>query len=309
MAQQSWPYAAYNSGAVTDAEYEALAARFSGDGVYGTPADTAVVAAGAGLSVDVRAEVYASVRGHGWHSGTTAVNLPISTNASGSTRVDRVVLRLDRSTWTVAATVREGTAGAGAPALVQDDGDYTSGVYEIPLATVTVPNGAASVTVTRAEQYVGTRTRPCTSTTHPLNPAPGEQAFETDTGTLRLWTGSAWVILYEDSGEITLGAGESSWASISGAASVARQVNGIVHIRLARKRLTSLPVTDVDGSKVATVSAALAPPRLESYSCQLSGGHAARIEVRTTGDIYVLSVSETVPAGNILYASLSYPRR
>ncbi|MFR0354176.1 hypothetical protein [Streptomyces sediminimaris] len=231
MAQQSWPYAAYNTGAVTDEEYEALAARFSDDGVYGIPSDTQVVAAGTGLSVDVRADVRASVRGHGWYSGTTTVNLPISANASGSTRVDWVVLRLDRSTWTVAATTREGTPGAGVPALVQDEDDYSTGVYEIPLAQVTVLTGASAVSVTRAELYVGTRLRPCTSSIRNPMPRTGEINYEVDTGRLILWNGSTWRTVADDSGGVvTVNSKLSAWDFTVD--SVLEKRNGSVHLRL-----------------------------------------------------------------------------
>lgn len=111
MAQDSWPSPAHNARAVTDTEYEKIAARFSDDGVYGVPSDAAAVAAGIGLSVDVRPGVYASVRGHAWSSGTAAVNLPVAANSSGQKRIDRVVLRLDRSDWTVRAVVKPGVAG------------------------------------------------------------------------------------------------------------------------------------------------------------------------------------------------------
>lgn len=307
MAQQSWPHAAYNARAVTDSEYEALAARFSDDGVYGSPSDAAVVAVGVGLSVDVRSGVYASVRGHAWYSGTTTVNLPIAANASGATRLDRVVLRLNRANWQVNAAISQGTPGAGAPALVQDAG-FTAGVFEIPLATVTILNGAGAVSVTRAEQYVGSRTRPCTSTTLPLHPTIGEQAYETDTGILRMWTGGSWVITYQDTGEVALGAGFSAWTADGG--SVGRLVNGVVTLRIAKK-LTGprLEVTDSDGSKVATVPPELRPIRPNQYfSCQFSGGHAARLEVRTNGDIYVRALSNDVPTNNGLFATVTYVR-
>ncbi|WP_432136839.1 hypothetical protein [Streptomyces sp. bgisy154] len=242
MAQQSWPYTAYNSGAVTDDEYEILAARHSDDGVYGSPSDTAVVSAGAGLSVDVRAGVYASLRGHGWESGATAVNLAISANSSGSTRVDWVVLRLDRSTWTVAAAVREGTAGAGAPSLVQDVGDYTTGVYEIPLAQVTVEDGAAAVTVTRAELYVGARIRPCTSTTRNLAPVRGEMAWETDTSRMLIYTGTAWRTVYQDSGPIVINQTLGGWEIQ--ADSVLEVRNGVANLRFGYfQRVGSLGMT------------------------------------------------------------------
>jgi hypothetical protein len=193
MAQSSWPSPAHNDRAVTDVEYEKIAARFSDDGVDGKPSDPAVVTAGTGLNVTVRAGVYATLRGHAWTSGTSNVTLAVGANSSGQTRTDRVVLRLDRSDWTVRAVVKAGTPGAGAPALTQSTGD--TGTYEIPLADVTVLNGAASVTVTRRELWVGSRVRPCTSSSR--NPAPtvGEMCLETDTGMVRMWDGASWVTI------------------------------------------------------------------------------------------------------------------
>lgn len=307
MAQDSWPSPAHNARAVTDTEYEKIAARFSDDGVYGEPGDTAVVAAGAGLSVDVRPGVYASVRGHAWTSGTVAVNLAIAANASGTTRVDRVVLRLDRAAWTVRAVVKTGPPIVSwAPGLTQDTGD--TGVYEIPLATVRVPPSAGSVTVTRGEQYIGTRTRPCTSTTLPLAPQPGEHAFETDTDTLRVWTGSEWAIVYQASGDVALGAGYDTWTA--NGSSVGRMLSGVVTLRIAKKRIGSaLSVTDADGSLVATVPTALRPLTLNHFfGAQFSGGHAARVEVRTDGGIWVRAVSETVPVNNSLFLTMTYIR-
>lgn len=305
MAQDSWPSPGHNGRAVTDAEYERVAARFSDDGVYGSPADGQVVTTGAGLTVTVRPGVYASVRGHAWTSGTTGATLAIAPNASGQTRTDRVVLRLDRSAWTVRSVVLEGTPGSGAPDLTRNTGD--TGVYEVLLAAVTVLSGAASVSVTRAELYVGSRTRPCTSTTLPLSPAPGEQALETDTGILRMWTGSTWIVLYQDSGEIALGTGYNSWVSSGG--NVGRLLNGIVTLRIAMRRITPLAVTNTGGSMVATVPALLRPRLPNHYfGAQFSGGHAARVEVRTNGEIWVRAVSETVPTNNELYQTMTYIR-
>lgn len=313
MAQQSWPYAAYNAGAVTDDEYEILSARFSEDGVYGSPADTAVVAAGIGLSVDVRAGVYASLRGHGWESGTVPVNLAISANASGSTRIDWVVLRLDRATWTVAATVREGTPGAGAPALVQDVGDYITGVYEIPLATVTVPDGAAAVEVTRAEQYVGARIRPCTSTTRNLAPVRGEMAYETDTGRLMLWTGTTWVAVYRESGETVIGATVSGWTNVGD--SVLEQRGGLVVLRLGGFRRTSSLSATTTSRLGVLIPAAYRPPTREQYApVYVTVSEMGRITVypandgsNRAGQIWLtqhpaMSTNDTVSATTISWA-------
>ncbi|MFF1709326.1 hypothetical protein [Streptomyces sp. NPDC058268] len=228
MAQDSWPSPAHNSRAVTDTEYEKIAAHFSDDGTWGTPTDTAVVSAGSGLSVNVRAEVYASVRGHAWYSGASAVNLAIGANSSGSTRTDRVVLRLDRSAWTVRAVVKAGTPGAGAPTLTQQTGD--TGVYEIPLARVTVLNGASAVSVTREELYVGTRLRPALSSARNPNPVRGEVAYEIDTGRLKIYDGTAWGTAYDNSGSVSVDSTLSAWEIT--VESVLEKRSGNVHLRL-----------------------------------------------------------------------------
>lgn len=303
MAQDSWPNSGHNSRAVTDSEYEVLAERFSDDGVYGDPSDDAVVTAGVGLSVTVASGTYGSVRGHAWYSGTTDVSLTITANSSGSTRIDRVVLRLDRSDWTVAAVVRAGTAGSGAPALVQDSGD--TGVYEIPLALVTVPDGATSVTVTRGELYTGSRIRPCTSTTRNPTPSLGEMCFETDTQIIRSWSGSTWVSLYQDSGTLTISAGYDTWTQHI--TNVGRQIGPIVWLRIGVKRAGSDLASGADATKIAVIPAAFRFPHYSNYYAgQFSNGQSGRVEVKPNGEIWVDHISGAVPIGETLSATLTY---
>ncbi|ODA69506.1 hypothetical protein [Streptomyces sp. AVP053U2] len=238
MAESSWPSPEHNARAVTDVEHEILAERWSDNGVYGTPTDTAVVSAGTGLSVNIRPGVEASVRGHAWQSGESTVTVALSGNIAPWTRIDWVVLRLDRSDWTVRAAIRSGTPGSGAPSLVQDTGD--TGTYEIPLARATIQSGASSVTVTRAELYVGARTRPCTSTTRNPHPVPGETCFETNTGRLMVWTGASWKAVYDESGVININAPTVAWENQVDCVIEAR--NGSAHLRLGSMRRAAGPL-------------------------------------------------------------------
>ncbi|EST22765.1 hypothetical protein M877_28715 [Streptomyces niveus NCIMB 11891] len=212
---------------MTDTEYEQMAARYSDDGVYGDPTDPPVVTAGVGLTVMVAAEAAGSLRGHAWTSGSTPVSLNVAPNTSGQTRVDRVLLRLDRSDWTVRAVVKTGAPGAGPPTLTTGSGYST---FEALLANVTVPNGANAVTVARAERYVGTRVRPCTSAvnTDP-NPRLGDLTWETDTKRLRLYDGSAKRNIYSDSGVISVNSALASWSNE--VESVIEERNGVVYCR------------------------------------------------------------------------------
>ncbi|WP_304455867.1 hypothetical protein [Nocardiopsis sp. YSL2] len=305
MAQNSWPSPNYNSRNVTDAEYERLASRFSDDGVLGDPSETGVVTAGTGLQVLVRASKYASVRGHAWTSGTVDDPLTISSNSSGSTRTDRVVLRLDRSTWDVRAVVKEGTPGAGAPALTQDPGD--TGVFETPLARVVVPDSASSVTVTRDELYVGTRVRPVDSATPNPFPRLGEIQYERDTGRMRFWDGGARRLLYEDTGDITLPSGFSTWEDASGGR-FGRRIGALVQLVInVRRTNLNFPTSDTDGSKICNaISSTLRPPGNRYFPCQFSNGASARLQVNADGEVWVRWHDRDVSIGHHLRTTVTY---
>ena len=305
MAQTSFPDPAYNSGALTEREWERNAALFSADGAYGDPTDAALVVAGVGLQVTVRAFRSANVRGYQWYSGATDYTHAIAANTSGSTRVDRVVLRLDRSNWTLRTAIRQGTPGAGMPSLVQDTGD--TGVYEIPLATVTILNNASSVTVARAELWLGSRVRPCTSSTRPTVPRRGEIAFETDTGDWIGWTGTTWARLYDYSGSVALGPGYTAWEHYATNRAVAR--GGVVTLRLAVMRVSggTFQTVDPDGSMIATVPAGLRPIGIHQYFAAVFHNDAlTRIEIRTDGQVWVSPPSKDVPGGTKLVQTCTY---
>lgn len=192
MAQSSWP-SPDASRAVSDLQYEQLAAPQYTDGLVGSPTDTAAVFAdSSGRQVTVRAGRLAQLRGHGWASGATDTVLAIAANTSGSSRTDLVVLGLSRTTWNVTAYVKAGTPGAGAPALQLDTG--TTGIYEMPLAEVTVPNAAAVIGPSQVKMRAW-YSRPDGAAsagidTRPPNPTPGMKLWEN--ATAYVWNGSAW---------------------------------------------------------------------------------------------------------------------
>lgn len=145
MAESSWPTVA-NSHRIDDVQWEQMTTGFVSDGLIGTAADTPVAYAdSSGMQIKIRANKLGLVRGHGWTSGSTEFVKSISANASGSTRVDLVVLRFTRSTQDVVLVVKTGTPGAGAPALTQDPIASGTGVWEVALATVTVASGITAV--------------------------------------------------------------------------------------------------------------------------------------------------------------------
>ncbi|WP_289009972.1 hypothetical protein [uncultured Thermomonospora sp.] len=247
MAEVSWPDPA-DGRVVDDRQYELLAARFSDDGLYGRHSDPApVYADGTGMHVKVRAGLYGSVRGHGWTSGDEDLTLSIGSNGSGQTRTDLVVLRLDRSTWTVRAAVRQGTPGAGPPDLVQQEG--ATGLWEIRLAQVTVPSGATAITagnVTAQPLRVGTRVRVQHSAWRNPRPVSGEIAYEHDTGRWVGWRGTTWTplgpISYESAQVAASGSTQSGWETLATSTWVTRW-GGAVLLRLGSFRRTGAAIS------------------------------------------------------------------
>lgn len=197
MAESSWPTTA-GSRVVDDAQYEHLAWGWArADGILGNPGDTSVCFGdSSGRQVKMRLGKRGFVRGRGWYSGTSDNILAIAANASGSTRKDVIVLRLTRSTWAVTAAVVQGTPGAGNPSLTQNATGGTTGVWEIPVAVVTVANGAATIATGDVEQCVwySHGDRIVTLSTAPIQPSAAEYTnmLHSDTGKQWETVSGAW---------------------------------------------------------------------------------------------------------------------
>ncbi len=260
MAETSWPTTA-GSRIVDDAQYEHLAWAWGrADGILGNPGDTAVVYGdSSGRQVKVRSGKRGHVRGRGWYSGTSDNTITIAANASGSTRIDVIVLRLTRSTWAVTAAVIAGTPGAGTPAITQDATGGTTGVWEVPLAVVTVANGAATISAGNVADttWFSHGATIVTSSTAGVQPTAAAYTsmrhfdtghlWETVSGAWRLapWQ-SAWGVIggrrytAGSSSAIVTGGGTSEFASSQSSGSVSLRANRRYRIRAFVRLYTSV---------------------------------------------------------------------
>lgn len=199
MAESSWPTPS-NSRVVDDVGYEKIGIGLGAyGGVIGDFASPQLIYGdSSGRQIKVLADKYALVRGHIWYAGSSVTTVSIGANTSGSTRVDLVTLRLNRTTWDVNLTVVQGTPGAGAPAPTWSLS--TTGVWDLPLATVTVANNASTISaanVTYVAPHLltdgsGYRLPIQAATAYINSPQAGMRAVLTD-GTELIYTGSAWI--------------------------------------------------------------------------------------------------------------------
>jgi len=203
VASLSYPRSDYQGGRVTELMYERLSAVNAPDGLLGSPADAPAVFSNAtgARTVRLRANVRALLRGFAYDSGDTEIPLVLEENTSGASRVDLIVLRLTRATWTVQETVITGTPGQGPPAAVRNLG--ATGVYDLPLAEVAVANGAgelAGSTITPRAWYLGEDGQIlCRNASRPPH-APGRRIRDIEDNATYESTGTSWLPLLSDTG-------------------------------------------------------------------------------------------------------------
>jgi hypothetical protein len=142
MTEYAWPFDNSPSVAgsvVSESNWSKMASLWAASGVVKDYAnELQCFGDSSGLQVKVKT-------GKAWLQGAyyesdAETTIAIVANASGQTRVDRVVVRVNWTTNTCVQTVIEGTPGAGAPAPT-----WTTTTWDLLLAQVTVVNGAALI--------------------------------------------------------------------------------------------------------------------------------------------------------------------
>jgi hypothetical protein len=188
---------------VTESQYSKLFRELQDSGVADAfgGAGFKVTGTGSSMVLTVAAGV-AVLRGHAIQM--TADQTVTIAAASPSTRIDRVVLRMDPSTNSIAPLVLTGTPGSGAPALTQTD----TGLYELPLATVTVAPSAVAISnalIADYRPFVGSRVGIWSNDTKPTAPRRSQLGYNTSSSGWEWFDGSSWVSL----------GGSAAWAAIT----------------------------------------------------------------------------------------------
>jgi hypothetical protein len=132
----------FDAASYTEADQAEVQNRFRREGVLPSIGVELFVFAPGGMFVSVSSGE-AMVEGF-WYKNDASLSLAVATNTSGSTRIDRVILRLNRVSNSLNAAILQGTPGAGAPALTQ----IVGGIWEFPLATITIPTATTGAITT-----------------------------------------------------------------------------------------------------------------------------------------------------------------
>jgi len=188
MAQDSWPQPGRNSGQVTILEHEALL----GDAIpSGVLTGGLARPAGGATSAVIVAAMTALLRGVRYLNDADATVAIPANNFPGTTRLDRVVVRLTKGTGAAALAYSLGTPTSGTPLLPALVDDAVN--FDLPVSHHTMVAAQIPTSVTDDRVFVlGSTTSPAAQP--PVGPIrAGHRWYQSDTGVTVRWTGTAWV--------------------------------------------------------------------------------------------------------------------
>ncbi len=319
MTETSFPYAGGQG--MTDANYELLMSKVTGDGRIGLDVAgnslTAVIiyADGTGRRFKVRANTSYLVRGFRWESGDEGIVKSLDANTSGNPRLDLVVLRLDRSDFTVRVVVLKGTPAAvpTLPAVTQQA--TTTGRYEIPLASIRVAHNTGvnlpnitSADISSYESWLGSPPLIGHSSARPAV-KPGGIWTEYDTARSFIGLQTKWHLYAEDSPPFKFNA-NSSWDPERFSAYVQRR-NGTTHFQAIIYRKAGLPVAG-DGLDIPILTLSEAQrPVLNTYGTGAQGGRKVCLFYveSSTGKVTLIDHEELAAGGYVHLGPVSWPSK
>lgn len=313
MAETSYPVA--GGAGVNEYTYELLQAQPMGTGRVEVAADGSVSVAAlvyadsTGRLVKVAANAAYILRGYRWESGTDVLSVPLAANTSGKTRIDRIVLRLDRATYQVRLAVLQGTP-ADAPAVPAVTRSLLStGYYEEPIARVTVRSQAgtnlpsiAAADVAPEHRYLSPASQYGIAAYRGTNPI-GRFYTESDTG--KLWMGApGGDILVGENSPFTKVSAAGGWTTGN---IYCQRVNGMTYFQ-AYMQVTTAKANTTDLT-VCTLPAEFRSQRDFYCNVHMSPYQNGWCNFDAdTGVVKITAFATTFPAGGtLIIGPVAYP--
>lgn len=189
MAITSWPF---ENADTTEGQFSQLFRELQDTGVIGSFGDASLRVTGDSTGMQVKVSPGAGfVRG--FVLSSTAIEPLVIAPAGAQPRVDRIVARLDPATDSIRLVPLQGAPAATdpqPPILTQTD----TGIWDMPLARVTVRAGSATVAagdVIDERPWIGHRVGIWTSDTRPAGPRLGRLGLNASSGRWEYWD-SGW---------------------------------------------------------------------------------------------------------------------
>ncbi|MCP9947284.1 hypothetical protein [Actinomadura madurae] len=291
----------------TMAQWEGFFTGFSADGVIPGVLNEMVPSLNAGARTAVLGTGAAQIRGfHVDNPSSTATSIP---TADAQNRIDRLVLRLDRTAaaaadW-ITPVVIEGTPSATPqiPALAQtSDGDF-----DVPIARWTsASNGSLSGLV---DERVFAAASPVEFRSDARPSATLRRiGIERDTNKVLFADGTTWQTVWEDTGWVDLtpnGPNANAWTN--NIVSRVRRRNGHVHLRISIRRWSTngLGTADEDGSVPFVLSSGFRPS-VQEVGFGFHSRSPIALRVESDGSVRIFALTADVPVNRTVLAGADY---
>lgn len=323
MAETSFPIA--DGGNVSEDTYERLMAQVmgvgrsiltngNGDPMASGAITPLVFADSTGRQTKVKANNAYTIRGFRWESGTEDIVVPLDANTSGKSRIDRIVLRLDRSTYTIRVGKVTGTPAdtPSVPAVNRQLG--STGVYEVAIGRATVksqtgtnlPSLAAADVVDESVLLAATA-QVGSSTWMNSSLPPG--SFYTQTDQQRIWAGAGGSsIIVGERGAWTKVAAAGGWINDN---IYCQRVNGWTYLQC----YITLSSTTTDKAPSTDLVIATLPPQFRPATgdfltpCWLTPNQIGVAKLTgSTGVLTVNTYAQTFPKlGQLVLGPVAFP--
>jgi len=248
------------------------------------------------LNAGTRSAVLASgaalIRGF-YVSAETATSTAISA-ASTQNRIDRLVLRLDRSAGGAASSSPQ------LPALTRS----LTGTWDLPICHWTSGSTGALTGLTDDRYLLGALPLAFMSTSRPLATIPGI-GIETDTGRILVADGTNWDLVSEDTGWVNVPL-LGNWA-VGGFTPQVRRINQICYYRGSVLRTTNALGTSNTDNNLGALPAGFIPAGTHNYMAMTSSTNYVRIQLQqTSGAVAIVDQSAAVGVGSAVYLDTVY---
>lgn len=238
-------------------------------------------------------------------SATYTASVPA---ASAADRVDRLVLRLDRTQSTAALWLRplivQGTSGSLTPPTLLSS---ETGSWDLPIARWTT-KADGSLAALQDERYKsGGQFLTFNSKARPLA-SPPRQGLETDSGLPMYSNGTQWNYYNSDTGWVLQTLTNSSWKQVLNCS--ARRINNIVYLRvIVQRQGSTFTKSDPDGSDLFALASPFRPDSNQYSTAVFSDGiGSARVQVlQSNGVVSLQHNTADVAVGKTAAFSMSFP--
>lgn len=316
MAFDSFPNNAHNNRAITLAENEALLTPGVLTGLVGYDGTTPVYADSSGMQVKIRAGVKGNVRATAFTNAAEQLvsGIPTVSSGAGTSRIDLIVARLNRgaaapNAFTVTPVRIQGTAAASPVEPSPVRSLAVDGLYDLPLAAVTIDNGAATIAAgkvsNRAWWVAPSGLQGLAGARPPVE--PGLVFRENDTGiTVIGTTGGTWQTLYRDSGWVTPST-PAGW-SVTGGFRIRRYGNAVtLSFQLLRSGAAIPSDTHTTILNLAGTQFVPSVGIFGIYHCG-SPDHSSNLNIMPTGEVILgADFANTIANGASVWGTATWP--